>query len=75
MAEVYGRLTGKPGVAIGQGAFLANASLGAIEAHLSSSPMLLLADLSDNAPFSQQGPYQSGTGEYGSWMRSSFSQQ
>jgi acetolactate synthase I/II/III large subunit len=67
MAEVYGRLTGKPGVAIGQGAFLANVTMGAIEGHLSSSPMLLLADLSDNSPFSQHGPYQSGTGEYGAW--------
>src|ERR1700730_6472978 len=34
MAEVYGRLTGKPGVAIGQGAFLANVTMGAIEGHL-----------------------------------------
>jgi acetolactate synthase-1/2/3 large subunit len=67
MAEVYGRLTGKPGVAMGQAAFLVHTSLGAIEAHLSSSPMLLLTDLSDNAPFSHHGPYQSGTGEYGSW--------
>lgn len=67
MAEVYGRLTGKPGVAIGQGAFLANVSLAAIEGHLSSSPMLLLGDLSDHAPFSLHNPYQSGTGEYGSW--------
>ncbi len=67
MAEVYGRLTGKPGVAMGQGAFMANVTLGAIEAHLSSSPMLLLADLSDHAPYSQHGPYQSGAGEYGTW--------
>ena len=67
MAEVYGRLTGKPGVCMGQGAFLVHASMGAIEAHLSASPMLLLTDLSDNAPLSQHGPYQSGTGEYGSW--------
>lgn len=67
MAEVYGRLTGKPGVAIGQAAFMVHASLGALEAHLSSSPMLLLTDLSDNAPFSHHGPYQSGAGEYGSW--------
>src|SRR5579875_361331 len=67
MAEVYGRLTGKPGVALGQAAFIANVSMGAIEAHLSSSPMLILTDLSDNAPFSQHGPYQSGAGEYGSW--------
>jgi acetolactate synthase I/II/III large subunit len=67
MAEVYGRLTGKPGVALGQAAFIANVSMGAIEAHLSSSPLLILTDLSDNAPFSQHGPYQSGAGEYGSW--------
>lgn len=67
MAEVYGRLTGKPGVALAQGAFLAGATMGAIEGHLSSSPMLLLGDLSDHAPFSQHGPYQSGAGEYGAW--------
>ncbi len=67
MAEVYGRLTGKPGVAIGQGAFMANTSMAAIEGHLSSSPMLLLTDLTDHAPFSLHGPYQSGAGEYGTW--------
>ena len=67
MAEVYGRLTGKPGVAIAQAAFMVHASLGAIEAHLSSSPMLILTDLSDNSPFSLHGPYQSGVGDYGSW--------
>ena len=67
MAEVYGKLTGRPGVAIGQAAFLVHASLGAIEAKMSSSPMLLLTDLSDNSPHSHHGPYQSGTGEYGSW--------
>lgn len=67
MAEVYGRLTGRPGVCIGQGAFMVHASMGAIEAHLSASPMLLLADLSDNAPYTQHGPYQSGAGTYGSW--------
>jgi acetolactate synthase I/II/III large subunit len=67
MAEVYGRMTGRPGVAIGQGAFLVHASIGAIEALLSCSPMVLLSELSDSAPFSQHGPYQSGTGDYGSW--------
>ncbi len=68
MAEVYGRLTGKPGVAIGQGAFiLANALLGTLEAHMGSSPMLLLTDLSDQAPFTQHSPYQGGTGDYGSF--------
>jgi len=75
MAQVYGRLTGKPGVAMGQGAFmLANAILGVLEAHAGSSPMLLLADLSENAPFSHHAPYQAGTGEYGNWdAKRSFS--
>jgi len=68
MAETYGRLTGKPGVALGQGAFiLSNALLGTLEAHLGCSPMLLMADLSDHSPFSHHAPYQSGTGEYGTW--------
>ena len=68
MAEVYGRLKGKPGVAIGQGAFmLSNALLGLLEAHHGSSPMLLITDLSDNAPFSHHAPYQAGTGEYGTF--------
>ena len=68
MAEVYGRLTGKPGVAMGQGAFMAaNAMMGVLEAHLGSSPMLIMTDLTDNAPFSHHGPYQSATGEFGGW--------
>jgi acetolactate synthase-1/2/3 large subunit len=75
MAEVYGRLTGKPGIAIGQGGFmLSNALLGTIESHLGSSPMLILTELSDQAPFSQHAPYQGGTGEYGTFdARQSFS--
>src|SRR5579883_2988601 len=75
MAEVYGRLTGRPGVVIGQGAFLlANAVLGTLEAHLGSSPMLLLTDMTDGAPYSHHGPYQAGTGEYGGWdAKQSFS--
>ena len=75
MAEVYGRLTGRPGVAIGQGAFmLANAFLGILEAHLGCSPLVILADLSDSAPFSHHAPYQAGTGEYGTWdARRAFS--
>ncbi len=67
MAEVYGRLTGKPGVCMGQGLFmLANGFLGTLEAHLGSSPMLFLTDFSDVAPFTQHAPYQGGTGDYGS---------
>jgi acetolactate synthase-1/2/3 large subunit len=67
MAEVYGKLTGRPGVCMGQGAFMVHASMGAIEAQLSASPMLILADLSDNAPYTLHGPYQSGAGSYGAW--------
>ncbi len=66
MAEVYGRLTGKPGVCTGQGVFmLANAFLGTLEAHFGSSPMLFLTDFSDVHPYTQHAPYQSGTGDYG----------
>src|SRR5918912_1636850 len=68
MADVYGRLTGRPGVATGQGAFmLTNAGMGIVEGFLAGSPMLILSELSDTAPFSQHGPYQTGTGDYGSW--------
>ncbi len=48
MAEVYGRLTRRPGVMIGQGPWvLGNGLLGTLEASLSGSPMLLLTDFSD----------------------------
>ena len=68
MAEVYGRLTGKPGVAMGQGAFLlTNGGMGIVEANLGGSPMLLLSDLSDGAPFAHHAPYQAGTGDYGTF--------
>src|SRR3712207_1828876 len=68
MAEVYGRLTGRPGVCSGQAAFLlTNGGMGTLEAHLANSPMLLLTDLSDNAPFSHHAPYQAGTADYGAW--------
>ena len=61
MADVYGRLSGRPGVCMGQGAFmLTNAGMGIVEAHLAGSPVLVLSDLSDGAPFSHHGPYQAG---------------
>jgi len=67
MAEMYGRLTGKPGVVMGQGIFLAcNALFGTLEAVKGASPMLLLGDFTDMAPFQHHAPYQSGTGEHGS---------
>jgi acetolactate synthase-1/2/3 large subunit len=68
MAEVYGRLTGRPGVCSAQAAFLlTSAGVGILEGYLASSPMLILTDLSDNAPFSHHAPYQSGSGDYGGW--------
>ena len=75
MAEVYGRLTRRPGVLLGQGPWvLGNGLLGTIEAHLSSSPMLLLTDFSDAPRFSLHAPYQQATGDWGSWdARRAFS--
>jgi acetolactate synthase-1/2/3 large subunit len=68
MAETYGRLTRRPGVMLGQGPWvLGNGLIGTIEAHLSSSPMLLLTDFSDMPRFSLHAPYQQGTGDWGSW--------
>src|SRR5262249_48140971 len=66
MAEMYGRLTGKPGVVMGQGIFLAcNALFGSLEAVKGASPMLMLGDFTDMAPFMHHAPYQAGTGEHG----------
>ncbi len=68
MAEIYGRLTRKPGVLIGQGPWvLGNGLLGTLEAYLSSSPMVLLTDFSDAPHFHLHAPYQQATGDYGSW--------
>ena len=68
MAEMYGRLTGRPGVVMGQGIFLAcNALFGALEALKGASPMLLLGDFTDMAPFMHHAPYQAGTGEHGNY--------
>ncbi|HEX3863181.1 MAG TPA: thiamine pyrophosphate-binding protein [Stellaceae bacterium] len=68
MAEVYGRLTRRPGVMLGQGPWvLGNGLIGTLEAHLSSSPMVLLTDFSDAPGFSLHAPYQQATGDYGSW--------
>ena len=67
MADMYGRLTGKPGVVIAQGAWIgSNAAFGIMEAALAGSPMLIFADLSDYAGLNQFAPYQCVGGEYGS---------
>ena len=68
MAEVYGRLTGRPGVVFAQGAWLlANAGMGTLEAFMSGSPMLLIGDLTEGDALSHHAPYQSGGGDYGAW--------
>ena len=67
MADAYGRLTGKPSVLMGQGAFIAsNGAFGILESYLYGSPMVIITDTSDSG-LSQHGNYQSATGEYGSF--------
>jgi acetolactate synthase I/II/III large subunit len=68
MAEAYGRLTGTPIVVLGQGQWISgNAGQGLLEAHLGSSPVVVLTEMTDGGPFSHHGAFQSGDGEYGSW--------
>lgn len=68
MAEAQGRLTGRPAFVIAQGAWvLGNGSIGVMEAHLGSSPMVILIDATDGGDFSHHGPYQGGMGSYGSY--------
>jgi acetolactate synthase-1/2/3 large subunit len=67
MADVYGRLTGKPGVVLGQGVFIGSSGgFGIMEALMSSSPMIALTDTSEGGVFAQHSSYQGGSGEYGS---------
>lgn len=66
MADMYGRITGKPGVLIGQGAWIgSNGAFGILEAFLAGSPMLVVTDFSDYAGLIQHGPYQNASGDYG----------
>ena len=68
MAEALGRLTSKPAVVMGQGAWvLGDAGIGIMEAHLGSSPMVILVDATEGGSFSHHGPYQSGYGDYGAY--------
>jgi acetolactate synthase I/II/III large subunit len=68
LAEAYGRLTGGPLVLVGQGEWIAgNAGQGLMEGLLGSAPMVILTEMSDAGAFSHHGPYQSGSGDYGSW--------
>lgn len=68
MADMYGRLTGKPGVVLGQGAFVGtNAMFGTLEAQLAGSPMLVLADTTEGGDFSSNPRNASGWGHYGAF--------
>ncbi len=68
MAEMYGKLTGRPGVFAAQGGFAGSTGLfGVLEAFLASTPMLVLTETSDFGPFSIHSPMQAGTGEYGAF--------
>ncbi len=68
MAEAYGRFTGQPAVVMGQGEWIAgNAGQGYMEALQGSSPLLILTEMSDGGSLSHHAPYQSGTGDYGTW--------
>ena len=65
MADVHGRLTGKPAVLMGQGAFIGTSGgFGIMEALMSYSPMLAITDTSDTG-FWQLGNNQEVSGEYG----------
>ncbi len=68
MAEAYGRFTAQPAVVMGQGEWIAgNAGQGYMEALLGSSPVLILTEMSDGGSLSHHAPYQTGTGDYGTW--------
>jgi len=67
MADMYGRLTGKPGVVIAQGIYAGSLGLfGIMGGFFASSPMVVLTDFSERGFFTQMGPAQGGSGDYGS---------
>ncbi|MBD3227277.1 MAG: hypothetical protein GF329_03735 [Candidatus Lokiarchaeota archaeon] len=66
MADMYGRMTRKPGLLVGQGVWIAtNGGFGIVEAYLAGSPMVIITEMSDWNGISLQAPYQCGSGEYG----------
>ncbi len=67
MADMYGKLTGKPGVFCAQGVFAGSTGLfGVIEAYLAHTPMLVMSEMSEVDRFSFHAPIQAATGSYGS---------
>jgi len=67
MADLYGKLTGKPGVFCAQGVFAGSTGMfGVIEAFLSHTPMLVMTEMSEVDRYIFHGPMQGATGSYGS---------
>ncbi|MGK7659786.1 MULTISPECIES: thiamine pyrophosphate-binding protein [unclassified Marinovum] len=66
MAQVAGKLTGKPGLLMAQGPFATTTgAFGILEAYFSSTPMVVMTDTSCYDGFAQHGVYQTMTGDYG----------
>jgi acetolactate synthase-1/2/3 large subunit len=66
MAQVYGKLTGRPGVLMGQGPWInTTGGFGILEGYFSGSPMVVLTETSCYDGFGQYGVYQTMTGDYG----------
>ncbi len=66
MAQVYGKLTGRPGVFMAQGPFSTSVgAFGILEARFAGSPMVVLTDTSCYDGFGMYGVYQTMTGDYG----------
>ncbi|MGQ9371272.1 thiamine pyrophosphate-binding protein [Azospirillum sp. ST 5-10] len=66
MAQVAGKLTGRPGLFMAQGPFASTTgAFGILEAYFSGSPMVVLTDTSCYDGFGQYGVYQTMTGDYG----------
>ncbi|WIV66997.1 thiamine pyrophosphate-binding protein [Natrialbaceae archaeon AArc-T1-2] len=66
MAEMYGRLTGNPGVLAGQGPWIGSLGMiGQMESRLASSPMVVLTEASERGEYSTLAPYQQARGDYG----------
>jgi len=65
MAQVTGRLTRRPAVAMGQGPWMTTiGGIGILEAHFAGSPMIVLTETSDYDGYGQMGVYQTMTGDY-----------
>ncbi len=66
MAQVAGKLTGRPGLMMAQGPFATTTgAFGILEGYFSSTPMVVLTDTSCYDGFAQHGVYQTMTGDYG----------